>query len=118
MCPLKILGALARNNLLGETQIFPGSRFSARKLTAYMRTFTNENTFYTTHSLRIGGHTFYSIQNMNDDFIQFLGRRAIARASQLYYRANAVDNINRLRAFFAQIDGIPPFMKGLYGASM
>ena len=60
-------------------------------------------THFTPHCLRIGGHTFYSIQNMNEDFVNYLGRRKIARASQLYYRANAIDNISRLRIFFEKI---------------
>ena len=54
----------------------------------------------TPHSLRIVGHAFYSIQNMHGDFVQFSGRRSINRASQLYYRASAADNINRVRLFF------------------
>ena len=71
----------------------------------------------TPHSLRIGEHTFYSIQNMHGDFVQFLGRRSINRASQLYYRASAADNINRLRLFFSDISELRLFDTGLYGAS-
>ena len=72
---------------------------------------------FTPHSLRIGGHTFYSIQNMHGDFVQFLGRRSINRASQLYYRACAADNISRLRLFFSDISELRIFGTGLYGAS-
>ena len=40
---------------------------------------------------------------MDIDFLHFLGRRAISRVCQLYYRANAYDNINRLSMFFSSI---------------
>ena len=52
----------------------------------------------------------------HEDFVQYLGRRAIRRASQLYYRANPVDNIRRLRTFFRDVSTVAPFMRGLYGA--
>ena len=40
---------------------------------------------------------------MNEDFVNYLGHRKIARANQLYYRASAIDNIIRLRIFFKKI---------------
>ena len=40
---------------------------------------------------------------MHEDLVQFLGRRAIKRSSQLYYRARAGDNILRLEMFFARL---------------
>ena len=43
------------------------------------------------------------MKNMNPDFVHFLGRRAISRVCQLYYRANAYDNIIRLGLFFESI---------------
>ena len=58
---------------------------------------------FTPHSLKIEGHTFYSIKNIDPDFVNFLGRRAISRACQLYYRANAYDNLVRLNMFFRSI---------------
>ena len=116
LCPVSALIALAKNNMLSKRKIFARSVITTRKLGAYMRSLSNSNTNYTPHSLRIGGHTFYSIQNMHEDFVQFLGRRAIARASQLYYRANAADNVSRLRLFFEGISRIPILQSGLYGA--
>ena len=58
---------------------------------------------FTPHSLRIGGHTFFSIKNMDPDFLHFLGHRSISRICQLYYRANAYDNLKRLHMFFLSI---------------
>ena len=116
LCPLTTLAALARAGLLNHKHIFPPKRVSATTLTRYMHIFSKDSPHYSPHSLRIGGHTFYSLQNMHDDFIHFLGRRKISRVSQLYYRANAVDNIKRLYVFFKSMDTEPPFMRGLYGA--
>ena len=65
------------------------------------------STPFTPHSLRIGGHTFFAVHNMHEDFIQFLGRRTITRASQLYYRARAIDNIIRLQIFFGRLSSLP-----------
>ena len=116
LCPMQVLLALAKNNLLSQKQIFPPHKMTTKKLSSYMRCIARSTKSFTPHSLRIGGHTFYSIQNMHEDFVQFLGRRAIARSSQLYYRANATDNISRLRIFFEGISDIPILDAGLYGA--
>ena len=82
-----------------------------------MHTFSRDSAHFAPHSLRIGGHTFYTLQNMHEDFVQYLGRRAIRRASQLYYRANPVDIIRRLRTFSRDVSTVAQFMRGLYGAS-
>ena len=116
LCPLTTLAALAEANLLQTGNIFPKRRLTTTKLTAYMHTFSNDGHHFSPNSLRIGGHTFYSLQNMHEDFVQYLGRRAIRRASQLYYRANPVDNIKRLRTFFTDLRSEAPFLRGLYGA--
>ena len=116
LCPLATFMALAETNLLHTGCIFPTHLITTAKLTEYMHTFCRNGPHFSPHSLRIGGHTFYSLQNMNEEFVQFLGRRAIRRASELYYRANPVDNIKRLRTFFSDVSSIAPFMRGLYGA--
>lgn len=115
LCPLKILIELSRNGLLNSKKIFDTKILTSKTLGAYMQYIAKTTTRFTPHSLRIGGHTFYSIQNMHGDFVQFLGRRSINRASQLYYRASAADNISRLRLFFTDISSLPLFGTGLYG---
>ena len=117
LCPLRTLMALAEANLLRAGNIFPTRRLTTTKLTAYMHAFCRNGPHFSPHSLRIGGHTFYTLQNMHGDFVQFLGRRTIRRASELYYRANPVDNIKRLRKFFSDVSTTAPFIRGLYGAS-
>ena len=116
LCPLKILIELSRNGLLNSEKIFDTTLLTSKALGAYMKYIARSSTRFTPHSLRIGGHTFYSIQNMHGDFVQFLGRRSINRASQLYYRASAADNISRLRLFFKDVSRLPLFGTGLYGA--
>ena len=115
LCPLKILIELSRNGLLSAKKIFDEKLLTSKSLGAYMQYIAKTRSKFTPHSLRIGGHTFYSIQNMHGDFVQFLGRRSINRASQLYYRASAADNISRLRLFFTDISFLPLFGTGLYG---
>ena len=105
-CPVKILMQLCPNGLL-HRNIFPKQTVNSAILSNYLRHIGRRSLVssgkFTPHSLRIGGHTFYSIKNMDADFVHFLGRRAISRACQLYYRANAFDNIVRLNMFFSSI---------------
>ena len=107
ICPVRILQQLATSGLLRKV-IFPQSTLSSCRLSSYLRFITDKRPAlggakFTPHSLRIGGHTFYCIKNMDADFVNFLGRRAISKACQLYYRAGAFDNITRLRRFFWSI---------------
>ena len=118
LCPLKILKELSWNGLLKCKKIFDTKVLTSKTLGAYMQYIAKSTSPFTPHSLRIGGHTFYSIQNMHGDFVQFLGRRTISRASQLYYRASAADNIYRLRLFFSDISLLPIFGTGLYGVHL
>ena len=115
LCPLRTLTALSQNGLLSSKRLFDKRLLTSGSLGSYMQYIANTRRPFTPHSLRIGGHTFYSIQNMHGDFVQFLGRRSINRASQLYYRASAADNINRLRLFFKNIASRTLFGTGLYG---
>ena len=76
---------------------------SSKALGSYMSYLAQSTRIFTPHSLRIGGHTFFSVQNMHEDFVQFLGRRTINKTSQLYYRARAADNVLRLSLFFQRL---------------
>ena len=106
-CPVRALLMIARNGFLNEI-IFPEKTVSSQYLRDYMRFVGGTRHFasasqFTPHSLRIGGHTFFAVKNMDPDFLHFLGRRAISRACQLYYRANAYDNVVRLKLFFRKL---------------
>ena len=106
-CPVKILLQMANRGLLMNV-IFPEKIVATSTLGDYLQYVSRKQgglggCKFTPHSLRIGGHTFYSIKNMDNDFVHFLGRRAISRVCQLYYRARAYDNIKRLNMFFRSI---------------
>ena len=103
LCPVRVLCQLAQNNLLGEV-IFPQNVITTKTMNMYLSQIAHGQGRYTPHSLRIGGHTFYTARNMPSEFVGFLGRRKVTRASELYYRANARDNILRLKNFFQRVN--------------
>ena len=106
-CPVRALLMIARNGFLNDN-IFPPKIVTTKNLGNYMRFVGRARRLgsahqFTPHSLRIGGHTFFAVKDMDPDFLHFLGRRAISRVCQLYYRANARDNITRLKLFFERL---------------
>ena len=116
LCPIMVLRHLGTSGLLFTGPLFPQERLTSKALGAYMTFLARSTTPFTPRSLRIGGHTFFSVQNMHEDFVQFLGRRSINRTSQLYYRARAADNIVRLSMFFNRLTVDPVVNgRGLFG---
>ena len=103
LCPVKLLTELACNGML-EREISPKNLLTAKALTLYLESLTNIQGRFTPHSLRIGGHTFYTASNMLGEFASSFGRRKVSNASELYYRALPRDNILRLRNFFKRLD--------------
>ena len=89
---------------------------TSASLGTYMQYIANSRTPFTPHSLRIGGHILLDTKHAWR-FCAVLGRRSICRASQLYYRANAADNICRLRLFFRKISLRLILTTGLYGVT-
>ena len=83
LCPVTILQHLGINGLLFSGPLFPNSLMSSKALGSYMTFLAQTSRIFTPHSLRIGGHTFFSVQNMHEDFVLFLGRRSINKTSQL-----------------------------------
>ena len=55
------------------------------------------------HSLRIGGHTFYTVHGMNPDLRDYLARRAIARCSLRYYRASPAPTLYALPSLYKSV---------------
>ena len=107
LCPVRALLMIARSGYL-KGKFFPPRVITARNLRDFMRFVGGMRRLgaayqFTPHSLRIGGHTFFAIKNMDPDFLHFLGRRAVSRVCQLYYRANAYDNVVRLNMFFEKL---------------
>ena len=55
------------------------------------------------HSLRIGGHTFYTIHGMDPDLRDHLAGRAVSRCTLRYYRAALSSNFRAVRAFYRKL---------------
>ena len=55
------------------------------------------------HSLRIGGHTYFTAMGMTPDLTDYLGRRKVPRSSLLYYRSSPSLTIAAIRRFFRSI---------------
>ena len=87
-CPLRALRRLWAHGLLTPTT-FSDQVFTESEVVSAMKFIDSNNRDFQTQSLRIGGHTFFISHGMPEDFVNFLGRRKIKKASQLYYRGSA-----------------------------
>ena len=56
-----------------------------------------------THSLRIGGHTYFTAMGMNKDLTSYLGRRKIKESSRRYFRASPRLTLSAIRYFFHHV---------------
>ena len=56
-----------------------------------------------THSLRIGGHTYFTAMGMNRDLTNYLGRRKVKDSSLRYFRASARLTLSAYRYFFQTV---------------
>ena len=56
-----------------------------------------------THSLRIGGHTYFTAMGMNPDLTNYLGRRKVKDSSLRYFRASARLTLTAYRNFFRTV---------------
>ena len=56
-----------------------------------------------THSLRIGGHTYFTAMGMIRDLTDYLGRRKVARCSLRYYRSSPHLTLSAIRRFFRSV---------------
>ena len=114
-CPACALLALLRRGLLGfpSRPVFDPNLFSPAALTSYLHLLSNRHLndspyHFKPHSLRIGGHTFYTMKGMSADLRDFLARRVINRCSLRYFRASPVGILQALRAFYASLHPRPP----------
>ena len=109
-CPACTLLSLLRRGLLRFPMrpVFDPKIFSPSALTSYLQLFScrrvaNDPTLFKPHSLRIGGHTFYTSKGMSADLRDFLARRVVNRCSLRYFRASPAANLRALRAFYASL---------------
>ena len=109
-CPLCVLDKLVVRGFLRASKrcLFDPLIFTPAALTSYLghlagKTDGHPGNPFRSHSLRIGGHTFYTIHNMNLDLRDYLARRAVTRSSLRYFRASPAANLLALRAFYKSL---------------
>ena len=109
-CPACVLLAMLGRGLFRfpSRSVFDPHFFSPSALSSYLRLVSGQQHGRTqdefkSHSLRIGGHTFYTMHGMSADLRDFLARRVVNRCSLRYYRASPIGNIRALRAFYASL---------------
>ena len=98
ICPFRALRRLWAHELF-VSDPFAKENLTVAGLIEAMKITEINNKSYKTHSLRIGGHTFFVTYGMPEDFVNFLGRRKVSKTSQLYYRASARLTLQKFRRF-------------------
>ena len=109
-CPLLLLGKMrARSMLLHPRPLLFPSGFNPDTLCPYLMFLAGEGRLSVdirllkTHSLRIGGHTYFTAMGMVRDLTDYLGRRKVARCSLRYYRSSPRLTISAIRRFFRSV---------------
>ena len=111
-CPVKHLSKMiGRGYFLRPRQrIFEGT-ITPKSLCSYLVSLEGsgrpalELALIKTHSLRIGGHTYFTAMGMNKDLTSYLGRRKIKESSYRYFRASPRLTLSAIRYFF---HNVPP----------
>ena len=101
ICPVRHLSTVLE---LSQTGLFfPPNEISRPVLTKDMKGISLVEKFVKPHSLRIGGHTYYTVYSLDSDFRDYLARRKVKGATQTYYRASPALNLYKLREFFVRL---------------
>ena len=98
--PLKQLVTLLE--ISHNETFFPLSEISRVVLTKNMTDLSCIEKNVKPHSLRIGGHTYYTVYGLEPGFRDYLARRKVNKSVQTYYRASPHLTICKLRNFFEQ----------------
>ena len=111
-CPLTLLGEMhERGFFLRPQQKILHKTLTPKKLCAYVAHLAGRGlsrvqlALIKTHSLRIGGHTYFTAMGMNRDLTNYLGRRKVNDSSLRYFRASARLTLSAYRFFF---HSVPP----------
>ena len=121
-CPVCLLSHLVAEGLLSRSSsrlLLDPTFFSPSALASYLGHLAGKpglspNNPFKPHSLRIGGHTWYTVHGMDPDLRDYLARRAVNRCSLRYFRAAPTSNFNALRNFYKR-DPISPPNAGEHG---
>ena len=101
ICPIKhlsIIMKIAQNGVF-----FPPNEITRPFLTQNMKSIACIQKNVKPHSLRIGGHTYYTVYGLDSDFRDYLARRKVKGATQTYYRASPALTIYQLRKFYERV---------------
>ena len=98
LCPVKQLSTLIK--ISHNDMFFPTYEITTVVLTKYMRAVACAEKNIKPHSLRIGGHTYYTVYGLEPDFRDYLARRKVNKSTATYYRASPHLTIYKLRQFF------------------
>ena len=109
-CPLLLLSKMhSRGMFLRPRQLIFPTGFGPDTLCPYLMFLARVNRLTVdirllkTHSLRIGGHTYFTAMGMIRDLTDYLGRRKVARCSLRYYRSSPCLTISAIRRFFRSV---------------
>ena len=109
-CPLHLLSEMHTRGffLHAHRNIFPAT-FKADDLCSYIMYLAGggrlsvELALIKSHSLRIGGHTYFTAMGMSPDLTDYLGRRKVSRSSLRYFRASPALTLTAIRSFFMTV---------------
>ena len=90
-------------NICQDSKFFPVKEITRLVLTKTMRSVACIEKNVKPHSLRIGGHTYYTLYGLNSNFRDYLARRKVKSATQTYYRADPALTIFQLRKFYETV---------------
>ena len=86
--------------MYSEWVFFPKTELTRDVLIKNMKDLTCIEKNVKPHSLRIGGHTYYTVYGLDPSFRDYLARRKVKESTQTYYRASPHLTIYKLRQFF------------------
>ena len=101
ICPVRHLAIVI--DICQDSKFFPVKEISRHVLTKTMKSVACIKKNVKPHSLRIGGHTYYTVYGLDSGFRDYLARRKVKGATQTYYRASPALTIFQLRRFYESI---------------
>ena len=115
-CPITLLSIMhAKGYFLRPHRKFFYESLTPKILCAYLVTLAGRglspvrSALIKTHSLRIGGHTYFTAMGMNRDLTNYLGRRKVKDSSLRYFRASARLTLSAYRYFFQSVPPPAPY---------
>ena len=81
LCPLKNLQSIVE--IAQNSIFFQKSEITSWVLTKTMETMARVKKNFKPHSLRIGGHTYYTVYGLNTEFRDYLARRKVKKTDVL-----------------------------------